>query len=175
MKSRMCEMTAHWSRRARPTQFSAPVFIPSSGRVITPIRKKNRQFKANWHLWTISNLNDYSERNVAYPPPSLRLPGVMGSDVNVHRFLPEVDRRRGKVMLRPWSGVFMLFCASCCEQLDEKRRNCRSSSQGILHGIGSIKAAHMALTGDHYRTLEAIKQLEPAINDSSQGPADLAQ
>lgn len=33
----------------------------------------------------------------------------------------------------------------------------------------------MALTGDHYRTLEAIKPLEPVINDSSGGPADLAQ
>lgn len=57
----------------------------------------------------------------------------------------------------------------------KKRRNYWSSNQTILHGIGSIKAPHMALTGDHYRTLEAIKLLEPVINDSSQGPADLAQ
>lgn len=82
-------------------------------------------------------------------------------------------------MVRPWSSAavcsWLFLCASCCEQLDEKRRNYLSSSQGILRGLGSIKSAHMALTGDHYRTLEAIKQLEPAINDSSQGPADLAQ
>lgn len=79
-------------------------------------------------------------------------------------------------MLRPWSSGAVcswLLRACCCAA--EKRRNYRSSSQRILHGIGSIKAAHMALTGDHYRTLEAIKQLEPVINDSSQGPADLAQ
>lgn len=81
-------------------------------------------------------------------------------------------------MVRPWSSGAVcswLFCTSCCEHLDEKRRNYRSSSQRIPHGIGSIKAAHVALAGDHYRTLEAIKQLEPVINDSSQGPADLAQ
>lgn len=47
--------------------------------------------------------------------------------------------------------------------------------KGILHGIGSIKATHVAGTGDHYRTLEAIKQLDRVINDSSQGPADPAQ
>lgn len=69
----------------------------------------------------------------------------------------------------------MAFRASCCELLHEKRRNFQSSNQRSLHGIGSIKAAHMALTGDHYRTLEAIKPLEPVINDSSRGRADLAQ
>lgn len=70
----------------------------------------------------------------------------------------------------------MALRASCCDLIDEKkRRNYRSSSWRTLYGIGSIRAAHMALTGDHYRTLEAIKQLEPVINDSSQGPAELAQ
>lgn len=84
-------------------------------------------------------------------------------------------------MARPWSSgavcswPFFSLCASCREQLDEKRRNYRSSSQGILQGMGSIRAAHVAWTGDHYRTLEAIRQLEEVINDSSQGPADLAQ
>lgn len=73
------------------------------------------------------------------------------------------------------SLVLMAFRTSCCALPNEKRRNYWSSNQRILHGIGSIKAAHMALTGDHYRTLEAIKPLEPVINDSSQGPADLAQ
>ncbi|KAG8008063.1 hypothetical protein GBF38_003813 [Nibea albiflora] len=92
--------------------------------------------------------------------------------------LPEVDRRRGKLMLRPWSSgalcswLFALPVVSCSTK---KRRNYLSSNQRILHGIGSIKTAHMAMTGDHYRTLEAIKPLEPVINDSSQGPADLAQ
>lgn len=47
--------------------------------------------------------------------------------------------------------------------------------KGILYGIGSIKATHAVVTGDHYRTLEAIKQLDRVINDSSQGPADPAQ
>lgn len=71
----------------------------------------------------------------------------------------------------------MVLRAPCCDLIDEKkkRRNYRTSSRRTLHGIGSIRAAHMALTGDHYRTLEAIMQLEPVINDSSQGPADLAQ
>lgn len=41
--------------------------------------------------------------------------------------------------------------------------------------LDPLEARNMALTGDHYRTLEAIKQLEAVINDSSQGPADLAQ
>ncbi|MEQ2158727.1 hypothetical protein GOODEAATRI_015357 [Goodea atripinnis] len=49
------------------------------------------------------------------------------------------------------------------------------SNRRSPHGIGSIKAVRVALTGDHYRTLEAIKLLELVINDSSPDPADLAQ
>lgn len=96
------------------------------------------------------------------PPPYLRSIGGEGNSCcargapepcahDLTRFLLRSDRRK------------------------KRRRNYRSSSRRTLHGIGSIRAAHVALTGDHYRTLEAIKQLEPVINDSSQGPADLAQ
>lgn len=100
MKSRMREMTAHRSRRARPTQLPAPVLKLQLKLKKTNSLKQSEACKLS--LILVSSLS------TAIFLVSWAV--CTGSDVAVRRVLPEVDRRRGKVMVRPWSSGAVCSC-----------------------------------------------------------------
>jgi len=92
--------------------------------------------------------------------------------------LPEVDRRRGKAMLRPWSSAALcswLFALPAVRCSTKRGRITEVQTPEFSTVLDPLRPRTWGLTGDHYRTLETIKPLEPVINDSSRGPADLAQ